>query len=218
MTELFTPMTMKMMRPQRFPALAAAAACCAWLLAGATPSAAQDRSTTRGLFLQVTLDGQSLDFQEDEFEEVDEGGGLSLRAGWGISRLVTLYLGFGGARMDGETNGVVNSEYDWGSAELGSRFNFRAGRALVPYLDVSLRGVAAREDDLDLEFRGGGIAFGGGLAWYLAPTVALDAALRLGGGTFNEVQWGDITADIDEDDFGYGEGRLSLGLTVYPLR
>ena len=48
--------------------------------------------------------------------------------------------------------------------------------------------------------------------------MALDAALRLGGGAFNEVQLGDITAEIDEGDFGYGEGRFSIGLTVYPLR
>jgi Outer membrane protein beta-barrel domain len=182
-----------------------------------TAAAAQERSNTDDLFLQITLDGQSLDYRDDDFEDVDEGGGLSLRAGWGVSRLVTLYLGFTGARVDGESNGVVNDEYDWGAAELGARFNFRSGRTLVPYVDVALRGVSARDEDFDLEFRGGGIAFGGGVSYFVAPTVALDAALRIGGGAFDEVQLGSITADIDEDDFGYGEGRMSLGLTIYPL-
>ena len=48
--------------------------------------------------------------------------------------------------------------------------------------------------------------------------MAIDGALRIGGGGFDEVDFGRISSEIDADDFGYGEGRLSLGLTVYPLR
>ena len=182
------------------------------------PSASAQRSDTKGLFLQLTLDAQSLNYNEDDFSETDDGGGLGLRAGWGVSRLVTLYLGAAGARIDGETNGVINEEYDWAGGELGVRLNFRSGRTVVPYLDVALRGVTAREDDIDLEFRGGGATLGGGIAVFLSPSVALDAGLRVGGGGFDEVQLGRLSADIDEDDFGYGEGRFSVGLTLYPLR
>ena len=89
---------------------------------------------------------------------------------------------------------------------------------LVPYLDVSFRAVAVAYDEADLEFRGGGIALGGGASYFVSPAVALDAALRIGGGGFEEVQLGGLSAEIDPDDFGYGEGRLSLGVTFYPLR
>ncbi len=176
------------------------------------------KSNTERLFLQVTLDAQSVDYREDAFSETDSGGGLSLRAGWGVSPLVTLYAGVTGATIEGDTNGITNDSYSFGGGELGVRLNFRSGRSLVPYADVALRGVAATEDDLDLEFRGGGITLGGGVAYYVTPAIAIDAGLHFGGGRFNEVQVGDLTADIDSDDFGYGEGRFSLGLSFYPLR
>ncbi len=184
-------------------------------LLAAVPALAQPSNTQR-LFLQASLDGQSLNYNEDDFDDTDDGGGLSFRAGWSVSRVVTLYAGLAGSRIDGETNGVINDEYGWGGGEIGARFNLLPSRRWVPYLDVALRGVAATEDDL--EFRGGGITLGGGIAYFVSPTVALDAGLRLGGGGFSEVQLGDFSAEIDEDDFGYGEGRFSLGVTFYPLR
>lgn len=182
---------------------------------GGAPSTA---SNTEGLFLQLALDAQSLNYNEDNFQDTDDGGGLSLRVGYGFSPLFTLYGGLSGATVDGETNGVINNDYTFAAGEIGARFNFRRGRALRPYLDVALRGATASDDESDLEFRGGGVAFGGGLAYFVSPTVALDGALRIGGGGFDEVDFGRLSADIDADDFGYGEGRLSLGLTVYPLR
>jgi len=196
----------------------------AGMLAGTAPGAhAQDgerpvKSNTERLFLQVTLDAQSVDYREEAFSETDSGGGLTLRAGWGVSPLVTLYAGVTGATIDGDTNGITDDAYSFGGGELGVRLNFRSGRSLIPYANVALRGVAATEDDLDLEFRGGGITLGGGVAYYVTPAIAIDAGLHFGGGRFNEVQVGDLTADIDSDDFGYGEGRLSFGLSFYPLR
>lgn len=187
------------------------------LPATAQRSDAPERSNTERLFLQVTLDGQALEYDRDAFADA-EGGGLSLRAGWGVSRLVTLYIGVSGARVDSESGGVLNDEYDWGSGEIGARFNFRSGRAFVPYADVALQGVTARDDDLDLEFSGGGLVLGGGVSYFLSRSVALDAGLRFGGGEFNEVKLGRLSSEIDDDNFNYGAGRFSLGLTFYPLR
>jgi opacity protein-like surface antigen len=176
------------------------------------------KSNTERLFLQVSLDGQSLDYREYSFSDTDDGGGLSIRAGWGVSPLVTLYAGIMGATIDGQTNGITGDEYSWSGGELGVRLNFRSGQSLVPYANVALRGVAATEDDLDLEFRGGGFTLGGGVSYFMTPAVALDLGLHFGAGSFNEVQVGRFSTGLDEDDFGYGEGRLSLGLTFYPLR
>lgn len=187
------------------------------LVTAALPAAAQ-QANTRRLFLQASLDSQSLNFNEDDTDKTDDGGGLSLRAGWGVSRVVTLYAGLSGARVEGRTNGIINDDYDWQGGEIGARFNLLPSRRFDPYLDVALRGVTARYDEADLEFSGGGIAFGGGIAYFVTPSVALDLGLRLGGGGFETVKLGDLSADIDPDDFGYGEGRLSLGLTFYPLR
>lgn len=188
------------------------------LLGIAAPLAAQPTgpSNTEGLFLHVALDAQSLTYDDDNFQNSDEGGGLSIRVGYGFSPVFTLYGGISGATIDGETNGVVNDLYQFAAGEIGARFNLNRGRALRPYLDVALRGVTASSDDLGLEFQGGGLALGGGVAYFLSPTVALDAALRVGGGDFNELDLGRITLDLD--DVGYREGRLSVGLTAYPFR
>ncbi len=186
----------------------------------AAPLAAQPvgPSNTEGLFLQLALDGQSLSYDEDDFDDTDDGGGASLRVGYGVSPVATFYVGVSGAEVDGQTNGVINNTYRFGAGELGARFAFNRGSALRPYLDVALRGVAASDDASALEFRGGGIALGGGIAYFVSPTVALDAALRIGGGQFTEVDFGAISVDISDGDIGYGEGRLSVGLTAYPFR
>ena len=188
------------------------------LLAAPLASAQRGASTTEGLFLQLALDGQALTYDRDDVDDTDNGGGLALRVGYGFSPLFTLYGGVSGATVDGEANGVIGNEYTFGAGEIGARFSFNRGRALRPYLDVALRGVTASDDESDLEFRGGGVALGGGLAYFVSPTVAIDGALRIGGGGFNEVDFGRVSVEVDEDDFGYGEGRLSLGVTVYPMR
>lgn len=186
----------------------------------ASPLAAQPfgPSNTEGLFVHLALDGQSLGYDEDDLDQTDSGGGLSARLGYGFSPVFTLYLGVSGATVDGDTNGVIRDEYQFAAGEIGARLNLNRGSAWRPYLDVALRGVTAAADDVDLEFRGGGIAVGAGVAYFVSPTVALDAAFRLGGGGFNEVDFGAISFELDADDVGYGEGRLSVGVTAYPFR
>ncbi|MGB3543704.1 outer membrane beta-barrel protein [Rubrivirga sp.] len=184
----------------------------------ASPLAAQPfgPSNTEGLFVHLALDAQSLFYNEDDFDQDDSGGGISVRLGYGFSPVFTLYLGVSGATVDGDTNGVIRDEYRFAAGEIGARLNLNRGSAWRPYLDVSLRGVTASDDDVELEFTGGGVAFGGGLAYFVSPTVALDAAVRIGGGEFSEVDFGVIAFDLEES--GYGEGRFSLGITAYPFR
>jgi hypothetical protein len=190
------------------------------MIGAAAPSPAQTPSNTEGLYLGAAANGTRLYFDEDDFDVNDGGGGLALRAGYGVSRVVTLFVGVSGARLDGENNGVINDDYDYGVGELGARFHFGGGRrALVPYLEASLQGAAATYGDrFDLEFRGGALALGGGLAYYVTPLLALDAGLRVAGGEFDEVDFGPVSVDVDGDDFGFGAVQLTLGLTWFPLR
>ncbi len=175
-------------------------------------------SKTKKLFLNATLGAQGLYFDGSGLDENDPGGSISFRAGWGFTELFTLYLSLNGAQMNGGGNPFVEDDYEWGALELGGRFNFRSGKALVPFADVALRAVAVVREDIDLEYLGGGITLGGGAAYYLTPSVALEVGLRLGWGGFNEVERGTVMLDIDPDDFGYAESRLSFGLVFYPLR
>ena len=188
----------------------------ALLVALALPASAQRgaRSNTDGLFLQIALDAQGLRYDGETFDDEDEGSGASVRVGYGISPGFTLYGGLAGSRIESERGG----EYALGAGELGARFNFNEGRRLRPYFDVALRGVVARDDDLDFELSGGELALGGGVAYFLSPTVAIDASLKLGGGEFEEVQFGRLAVDLDDEDLRFGEARVSVGLTTYPFR
>ncbi|NNF56825.1 MAG: outer membrane beta-barrel protein [Rhodothermaceae bacterium] len=185
----------------------------------ATAVSAQAPSRTQKLFLNVQVDGARLYFDEDNFERNDPGGGAALRAGYGVSRVVTLFGGLSGARIDGETNGVIDDTYDWGVLEVGARFNFGGGRrALVPYLETSLQGAEATYDPSDLRFRGAALGVGAGLQYFVTEGLALDGALRGAVGGFNEIQLGRLTVAVNEDDFGFAATRLSFGLTWYPTR
>ena len=182
----------------------------------ALPAGAQPfgPSNTEGLFLHAALDAQGVDLDDDAEGAEAEGGGRALRVGYGFSPLFTLYGGVSGARVDGARTG----EYDWTAGEIGARFTFNRGRAFRPYLDVALRGIEASADDVDFEIRGGAIAVGGGIAYFVSPTVAIDAALRVGGGEADEVQLGSLSLDVSESDLEFGEARFSVGLTAYPFR
>ena len=180
----------------------------------AAPAFAQPASGTEGLFLHLALDGQAVEIDDNRDGAEAEGGGLALRVGYGFSPLFTLYGGVSGAAVEGDRIG----EYDFTAGEIGARFSFNRGRALRPYLDVALRGVRAEAEDVDFEISGGAIAVGGGVAYFLSPTVALDAALRFGGGRADEVQLGQVSFDVSEDELDFGEARLSVGLTAYPFR
>ena len=190
----------------------------AFFFCSAQVAAQGQASNTRKLFLETSIDGQSLSYRNDGFDSADRGGGFSFRAGWGISDLTTLYIGVNGSRLDGVNNGVIDQEYEYGAFEIGSRFNFRTGEALVPFADVALRGVASQLQSVDLEFLGGGITLGGGASYFVSPTIALTAGLRFGFGTFNEIKLGSISAELNEQEFGYGEIRYSFGVIFYPLK
>lgn len=179
----------------------------------AAPLAAQ--SHTEGLFLHAAVGGQTVSYGGQDFDDTDEGGALAVRAGYGVSPVVTVYLGAVGGRMNGEREA---ERYALSAGELGARVAFRRGAALRPYLDVALRGVTARDDDTAFTLRGGGLAVGGGLAYFLSPSVALDAALHLGAGQITEVSFGRVTVGVRDEELDVVESRLTVGLTAYPFR
>ena len=55
-----------------------------------------------------------------------------------------------------------------------------------------------------------GVALGG-LAYFVSPSVALNDAVWIGGGRFDERDVGPGSTEIDADEVGHGEGRLPLG-------
>lgn len=181
---------------------------------------AQITPYTQKLFMNVGLNGNSLHLDESNFDERDGGGGLALRVGYGFTPTFAMYLGFSGARMNGDNNNVINDNYDLGIGEFGARFHF--GKKLKSptfYLDVSLQGVAATyEEAFELEFTGGGLGLGAGLLVFVGNKLALDFGLRGSGGQFSQIRLDNVSVSIAEEEIRYGITRLGFGITWFPMR
>lgn len=177
---------------------------------------AQHTPFTEKLFVNFELSRQAFSVDEPN-TDTDGGGGLGLRLGYGFTPTFSLYLGFTGASMTERSN--ANDRYGLGVAELGTRLHF--GRKLKSptfYLDVAFQAVEASDDDSSLSFSGGGLGLGGGLLVFVGQKLALDFGLRGSGGTFSDFTIGGVTVNIDEENVRYGVGRLSVGITWFPMR
>lgn len=198
------------------------------LVVGSTVSKAQ-QSGTESLFLNVGLTSTGLSSElgaatsNARVFDGDQGGGLTLKAGYGFSPLFTLYAGFNISGMERDGTDIPfwkeDDEYALTMFELGGRFNFReANHKLRPYAEVALTSTAAIFDDRPkTSAKGGAFSFGGGAQYFLSNVFALDAGLILSPGRFSEIVFIDNDVDVD-DDGGFFATRFSVGLTVYPFQ
>lgn len=174
---------------------------------------------TEKLFLNIHLNADRLKVEDGDGVG---GGGLGIKAGYGFSRLFTLYLGIDGASMNaGNFPGDNNNEdekFAMALVELGGQFNFKTAKpAAVPYAEVALSAQAIQFDPdqiADITFTGGGLSLGGGLKYFVSTTLALDLGLSLTFGNFNEVEFANQTAEIDQNSV---ITRLNFGLSWFPF-
>jgi opacity protein-like surface antigen len=199
---------------------------CVGTFALATVAAAQQatpamKSNTEKLMLSVALGGTSI--KSDEFEnESESGGGFSLQAGWGFTRLFTLLVDASGAVLGDDDEEFVLVHFD-----LLGRLNFaNPQRAWVPYVEGGISARVAGQDDIeivddggsqevDLEISGGGLTFGGGVQYHVRPTVALGAGIRWTVGEFSTVKINNVSVDGFELDAT--STRLMFGVTWRPM-
>jgi hypothetical protein len=176
-------------------------------------------STTRGLSLGVHLQGTSLTVKESN--ETNSGGGLGLRVGYGFNRIVTGFLHVDGAQIDVPTGGTVLGQWNLAHAEIGARFHFaNSNRRFVPYLEgaagaravsVSNASISGSSNSEDISFNGGAVTFGAGMSTFFKKRAAFDVSLKWTGGTFSEVDLGDISVrnlDIEASSFRFGVGLI----------
>jgi hypothetical protein len=177
-------------------------------------------STTRGLNLGLRVSGASLKVEDGDARDDGAGGGIHI--GYGINRTIMLLL-----QLDGHgfmlEDGTIEGEWTLAHADLGARFHFASTlRRWVPYLEASLSGlgvtvkdpVVEGQEESDVTFGGGGFTGGGGILFYLKETVALEAQLKISGGTFTEIEIDNVTVSGLEIDAG--TSRFSLGVSWWP--
>jgi hypothetical protein len=188
----------------------------------APATSAAPRANTEKLMLSLALGGASI--SSDEFEsERESGGGFSLQAGWGFTRLFTLLVDASGAVMGDDDHEFVLMHFD-----LLGRFNFTSpARAWVPFIEGGITGRVAGQDDIaiiddnggfqevDLEISGGGFTFGGGLQYHVAPAWALGAGVRWTVGEFSTVKVNNVSVEGFELDAT--SARLNFGVTWRPM-
>ncbi len=179
--------------------------------------AAAQLSTTRGLSLGAYLQGTSLTI---EGGDVNSGGGLGLRAGYGFNRIVTGFLHIDGAKIDVPDGSDLIGEWGLAHGEIGARFHFANSlRRWVPYLETSVgaRAVTVKnasvegEDANSVSFNGGAFTVGGGLNTFFNKSLSLDVSLRWTGGKFSEIDLGSVAVrnlDIDAASFRFGVGLV----------
>jgi len=191
-------------------------------LLGATVAPAHAQvSTTRGWSLGFQLQGATLNV---EGEGSDGGGGAGLRAGYGLNRIVTLFVAFDGASVEADNApDDVSGKWTLGHVDVGARFHFaNALRRWVPYLEAAVGArVVSLEDAIidgenraDVSFNGSAFTVGGGLAVYLKQTLSLDVGVKFSSGEFTDIEVGAVSVSgLDIDAKSY---RLGLGLTWWP--
>jgi hypothetical protein len=185
------------------------------------PGAAQGQeSTTRGFTLGGHLSGASLTVEDGER---NDAGGAGVRIGYGINRIVTLYLQLDGAEFDVDPDDGLGGKWTMGHGDIGARFHFANSlRSWVPYLEAALTGRVVSVTDAavdgeeapDVSFNGGAFTFGGGIMYYFTETLALDVELALSGGEFVEVEIG--TVSVSSLDLDAASSRFSVGLAWWP--
>ncbi len=180
-------------------------------------ASAQITPKTTGLYLSAGISGQSVAYDDEDFEEDGTGGGLELRIGYGFSPTFTAYAGFSGAGIGGDVNTPFVEDYGLGIFELGGRFHF--GKKLKSptfYAEASLQGVAATYDkDYSLKLNGAGLGLGAGLLLWTGSKFSIDLGLRSSFGRINDITFERVTIDISEDNFNYSVGRLYIGATWF---
>ena len=191
------------------------------LAAQQAPAPSGSRANTEKLMLSLALGGASI--YSDELEkERESGGGFSAQLGWGFTRLFTLLAGASGSTMGSSDDQFVLVHFD-----LLGRFNFTSPRrAWVPFVEGGISARVAGQDnsvvigdngpqEVNLEISGGGITFGGGVEYYVAPAWALGANIRWTTGEFSTVKFNNVS--IDGFELDATTTRLNLGLSWHPM-
>ena len=189
-------------------------------LLDAAPAAAQNaRSNTRGLLIGANATAGSLKVEEGDTES---GGGGGITVGWGISRMIAVFLRVDAAKYD-ITDPEIDGSYGVGIVDLGVRISFREPKdRFIPYITAAFSAQRASAEvfftptvSSDISINGPGFTLGGGFMHFLAEQIALDVNLLLTSGRFTEVQVGSVSAEIG--DLDSQAARLNLGLAWFPL-
>lgn len=185
----------------------------------ATPALRAQESTTRGFNWGLHFGAATLTVEDGDRNDAG-GGGIWL--GYGFNRTVQLFVQLDGAQFDVEDS-EVQGDWTMGHGDLGVRFHFANSlRSWVPYLQAAVTGRVVGVDnpringssEPDAALIGGGLTLGAGMLVYFTETLAMDIQLDWTGGTFTQLEYGNVT--VKDLDLDATSTRFNLGLNWWP--
>ena len=194
------------------------------LCVGSVVDASAQQSTTQGLVLGLDFGGTAASFENIPRDGAGLVGG---RVGYGFNRILTLYLSAYEAdvdlrRFDGFDKVTL------GHADFGMRLHLAdSRRRWVPYGELTITtwhasDVLKDREQTTTDFTGLASGLGGGLAFYLSETLALDVNFKRAKGLFKDVPIGDVLAGGREQhkhtflDLGAESARFTFGVSWWP--
>ena len=183
--------------------------------ADSLPAQSPLASSARGFFIGAHLNGSSIRIEEFS-DDTESGGGFGLQLGYGFTRQLGLFIDLTGAALD-EQRALAHVDF-------GLRYAFTGPtRRWVPMIEVALtaRGLVEENTELpeggtaETSLAGGGLTFGAGVQYYVAPKWALGAALKWTGGEFDEYTVDDVT--VGNLGIEATSTRFNFGITWFPM-
>jgi hypothetical protein len=181
----------------------------------------QPRVNTSNLLLGLSFDASSI---RSEFLGPSTGTGVGVagQLGWGVGKYFALVADASGARI-----GSLDGNFDLAHLDVGGRLHLVTGRsAFVPFVEGGYAWRVVRKDGAvmtdpagnlytgDMAI-GSGFSLGGGLQYFVAPTVAFGGAFKWTTGKFSRLQFDG--AYVDGLAMDATSTRFNLGFTWYPM-
>jgi len=150
--------------------------------------------------------------------DADDGYGYELALGW-MSKGWAMEMSYTEIEYDGSIGGA-DSSIDYGAVTFNGLHYWRANEPIQPYLMIGLLFSWADLEDAsqvglarsNAELSGFGIDGGGGLAWWLGHSLALDVRALFVYQEFDDADGASISGTIDDPVEGPSYS-LSVGLT-----
>ncbi len=193
---------------------------------GSVVDASAQRSTTEGWVFGFDIGGAAVAFDNGPS---DRAGLVGARVGYGLNRILTVYVGAYEADVDvREFDGF--DKVTFGHLDVGVKLHLaNSRRRWVPYGDVAftswpVSAVLKNGERTTTDFTGRpSLSLGGGLAVYLSEAWALDVNLKIGrNGGFKDVEIGNISAGLSEQHshtfvgIEAASARLTVGVSWWP--
>jgi hypothetical protein len=181
----------------------------------------QVRSYTEGASFNIHAIGAAI--QRGNADALEPGAGIGARFGFGVTPRWSLLLNVDAAKVAGD----VDPDHTLAHLDVGARYTFLDSRSrLRPAVEAAagMRRVAWSDHDFGApygrgkgRFDGWSYTLGGGAAYYVNSSLAVDMGLRVTLGSFDRLNVEKVPYDLESGAFvDATSARLGVGLSWFP--